>query len=295
MGLFCLRIFIAAVVLHSALWETSVGDTACSPEQYLEIGTRGIIQCAFTESLLAITWYDVDKGDPILFYKDGVTSGQGYESGEFDIYPNGSLVIRNVSINHESDFRVTKIISGTIPTVSHLITLHTTEQLELNCFVSGSRPAVNLRWIERTAERDNTLNSRYINSTYDNVTYTSRASTKFNFQKTSFLSLIVCEASSIPLDLLKGENMILLENQLANKEYQLDDAGSLSLQSALVEHEGRYTCIYDDGIDGGALLYDVFVIVDPVPAFPVIEGCNHQQYCVLEKQIQDVLTCLYQE
>ncbi|PIK53627.1 hypothetical protein BSL78_09480 [Apostichopus japonicus] len=191
MGLFCLRIFIAAAVLHSALWETSVGDTACSPVQYLEIGTRGIIQCAFTESLLAITWYDVDKGDPILFYKDGVTSGQGYESGEFDIYPNGSLVIRNVSINHESDFRVTKIISGTIPTVSHLITLHTTvkpvmsnpiikeceqmdgnicfksvtEQLELNCFVSGSRPAVNLRWIERTAERDNTLNSRYINST----------------------------------------------------------------------------------------------------------------------------------
>ncbi|PIK33929.1 hypothetical protein BSL78_29252, partial [Apostichopus japonicus] len=126
MGLFCLRIFIAAAVLHSALWETSLGDTACSPVQYLEIGTRGIIQCAFTESLLAITWYDVDKGDPILFYKDGVTSGQGYESGEFDIYPNGSLVIRNVGINHESDFRVTKIISGTIPTVSHLITLHTT-------------------------------------------------------------------------------------------------------------------------------------------------------------------------
>ncbi|XP_071851079.1 uncharacterized protein [Apostichopus japonicus] len=31
--------------------------------------------------------------------------------------------------------------------------------------------------------------------------------------------------------------------------------------------------------------------LDPVPAFPVIEGCNHQQYCVLEKQIQDVLTC----
>lgn len=31
--------------------------------------------------------------------------------------------------------------------------------------------------------------------------------------------------------------------------------------------------------------------MDPVPAFPVIEGCNHQQYCVLEKQIQDVLTC----
>ncbi|PIK42854.1 hypothetical protein BSL78_20301 [Apostichopus japonicus] len=31
--------------------------------------------------------------------------------------------------------------------------------------------------------------------------------------------------------------------------------------------------------------------VDPTPVFPVIAGCNHQQYCVLEKQPQDVLTC----
>ncbi|PIK57618.1 putative NLR family CARD domain-containing protein 4 [Apostichopus japonicus] len=30
---------------------------------------------------------------------------------------------------------------------------------------------------------------------------------------------------------------------------------------------------------------------DPTPVFPVIDGCNHQQYCVLEKQPQDVLTC----
>lgn len=125
-GLLILQINEPCIYILCLFTETSVGDTACSPVQYLEIGTRDIIQCAFTESLLAISWYDVAKGDPILFYKDGVTSGQGYESGEFDIYPNGSLVIRNVSINHESDFRVTKIISGSIPTVSHLITLHTT-------------------------------------------------------------------------------------------------------------------------------------------------------------------------
>ncbi|PIK41882.1 hypothetical protein BSL78_21279 [Apostichopus japonicus] len=28
-----------------------------------------------------------------------------------------------------------------------------------------------------------------------------------------------------------------------------------------------------------------------MPAFPVVDGCNHQQYCVLEKELRDVLTC----
>ncbi|PIK42617.1 hypothetical protein BSL78_20543 [Apostichopus japonicus] len=34
-----------------------------------------------------------------------------------------------------------------------------------------------------------------------------------------------------------------------------------------------------------------FLSVYPTPVFPVIDGCNHQQYCVLGKQHQDVLTC----
>ncbi|PIK42683.1 hypothetical protein BSL78_20466 [Apostichopus japonicus] len=79
--------------------------------------------------------------------------------------------------------------------------------------------------------------------------------------------------------------------KISNKEYKLEDEGSLSLQNTLVEHEGLYACVYDNGVSGGIVLYDVHVMVDPTPVFPVIDGCNHQQYCVLEKQPQDVLTC----
>ncbi|PIK52559.1 putative NLR family CARD domain-containing protein 4 [Apostichopus japonicus] len=55
--------------------------------------------------------------------------------------------------------------------------------------------------------------------------------------------------------------------------------------------QGLYACVYDNGVSGGIVLYDVIVMVDPTSVFPVIDGCNHQQYCVLEKQPQDVLTC----
>ncbi|PIK42089.1 putative NLR family CARD domain-containing protein 4 [Apostichopus japonicus] len=82
-----------------------------------------------------------------------------------------------------------------------------------------------------------------------------------------------------------------IHTKISNKEYKLEDEGSLSLQNMLVEHEGIYACVYDNGVSGGIVLYDVLVMVDPTPVFPVIAGCNHQQYCVLEKQPQDVLTC----
>lgn len=37
--------------------------------------------------------------------------------------------------------------------------------------------------------------------------------------------------------------------------------------------------------------YFVLIVVEPFPTFPVVEGCSHQQYCVLEKQVKDILRC----
>ncbi|XP_071838815.1 uncharacterized protein [Apostichopus japonicus] len=79
--------------------------------------------------------------------------------------------------------------------------------------------------------------------------------------------------------------------QLTYKEYQLEVDGSISLQNTLLEHERLYVCLHDNGVSGGIKLHNVSVIVDPLPAFPVVDGCNHQQYCVLEKEPRDQLTC----
>lgn len=98
----------------------------CPLKQYIGIGTMGLVQCSFNESFLAVTWYNVNERRPILLYKDGVKSGDGYHSGEFDIHPNGSLVINNVGVEHESVYSVSKAISASEPTVSYAISVYTT-------------------------------------------------------------------------------------------------------------------------------------------------------------------------
>ncbi|PIK57823.1 hypothetical protein BSL78_05282 [Apostichopus japonicus] len=223
------------------------------------------------------------------------------------------------------------------------------DSVEVNCFVRDSRPAVKLSWSLRTHDGDHILPSNYMNFTIDNVTYTSHVTATFSFGESSVLSLLVCRANSVPLNLVEDENVLLIEKEMdytslatpirrylkihspmslsctdlglnvviwkwsperdafetlyvsifqnsnhtkiSNREYRLEDEGSLSLQNTLVEHEGLYACVHHNGVGGGIVLYDVIVMVEPTPVFPVIDGCNHQQYCVLEKQHQDVLTC----
>ncbi|PIK55939.1 hypothetical protein BSL78_07167, partial [Apostichopus japonicus] len=314
---------------------------------------------------------------PILLYKDGVKTGDGFDSGEFDIYPNGSLVIRYVTTNYESVYTVSKVISRldlpvsydkhvqttvtpatTIPAVDQcsyvfddICVKRTVRHIEVTCSIKESRPAVYLSWAKRTHERDYILPSNYMNFTKSNVPYTSRTTTKFLFEDSIFLTLLVCHASSVPLNLMKQENIILIERQtdytsiftpdksyvkiqsrmnlscydrtlnllmwkrsrgreadvetmfvsiffqqsyltqLTYKECQLEVDGSISLQNTLLEHERLYACLHDNGVSGGIKLHNVSVIVDPIPAFPVVDGCNHQQYCVLEKEPRDQLTC----
>lgn len=98
----------------------------CPLIQYIEIGTMGLIQCSFDEHFLAVTWYNVNERKPILLYKDGEKSGDGYYSGEFDIHLNGSLVIQMVAMEHESIYSVSKVISTSEPTDSYDISVYTT-------------------------------------------------------------------------------------------------------------------------------------------------------------------------
>ncbi|XP_071850906.1 uncharacterized protein [Apostichopus japonicus] len=355
---------------------TSLEDTECAQTHYVDIGTKGIIPCSCNGSYLPlIAWVNVNEGKTLLLLDHGDKSGDGYQSGEYDIYPNGSLLINNVTASHESVYRVSTATSTSGSRISNVICVHTTvkpaitipvikecsntygttcvksttDSVEVNCFVRDSRPAVTLSWTIRTYGGDHILPSNYRNFTTDNVTYTSHVTATFSFGESSVLSLLVCRSNSVPLNLIEEENVILIEKEInytflvnpiirylkihspmnlsctdlglnvviwkwsperyafetlyvsiyqnsnhtkiSNREYRLEDEGSLSLQNTLVEHEGLYACVHDNGVGGGIELYDVLVMVDPTPVFPVIDGCNHEQYCVLEKQPQDILTC----
>ncbi|XP_071853529.1 uncharacterized protein [Apostichopus japonicus] len=367
---------IALTILLTLSSATSAEVTECAQTQYVEIGTVGLILCSCNGSSMAlIAWVNVNEGKTLLLLHDDDKRGDGYESGEFDIYPNGSLLINNVTASHESVYRVSTAISIsgfrisknicvqttvkpaiTIPAIEECSNTYgttciksTADSVEVNCFVRDSRPAVKLSWTIRTHGGDRILPSNYINFTTNNVTYTSHVTATFSFGESSVLSLLVCRANSVPLNLVEEEKDFLVEKEIdytslatpiriylkihspmnlsctdlrlnivvwkwspqqdafetlyvsifeksnhtkiSNKEYKLGDEGSLSLQNTLVEHEGLYACVYDNGVSGGIVLYDVLVMVDPTPVFPFIDGCNHQQYCVLEKQPQDVLTC----
>lgn len=84
-------------------------DDLCASEQYVELREVGIIQCNFGSHYYGAFWYNTTEHltePPFLYYKNSVKSGRGFESGEFDILPNGSLIINNVTIQHEHFFRV---------------------------------------------------------------------------------------------------------------------------------------------------------------------------------------------
>ncbi|XP_071850930.1 uncharacterized protein [Apostichopus japonicus] len=369
-------LLLAYTVILALSSATSVEDTECALTQYVDIGTVGLIPCSCNGSSFAlISWYNVNEAKNILLLDHGEKSGDGYESKEFEIYPNGSLLINNVTASHESVYRVTMANSTegirftnficvhttvkpaiTIPVIEECSNTYgttcvksTTDSVEVNCFVRDSRPAVTLSWTIRTHGGDHVIPSNYMNFTTDNVTYTSHVTATFSFGESSVLNLLVCRSNSLPLNLVEDENVLLIEKEmhyisvatpirrylkihsqmnlsckdlgkniviwkwsperdafetlyvsiyqnsnhtkLSSREYRLEDEGSLSLHNTLVEHEGLYACVYDNGVSSGIVLYDVLVMVDPTPVFPVIDGCNHQQYCVLEKQLQDVLTC----
>lgn len=97
---------------------------ACEPTQYLELHKIGMLNCSFSAGFHGVFWYnatDLVNDRPILNFKENEKSGVGYLSGEYDIYPNGSLIINQVNLRHEQHFTVVLFkIQSEIPT-NHIV------------------------------------------------------------------------------------------------------------------------------------------------------------------------------
>lgn len=79
----------------------------CESPQYLELGTRGKINCSVREQFYVLSWYnstDYDKEYPVIFISDNLKEGVGFVSGEYDIDSDGSLIINEVLLKHEGTF-----------------------------------------------------------------------------------------------------------------------------------------------------------------------------------------------
>ncbi|PIK53178.1 hypothetical protein BSL78_09931 [Apostichopus japonicus] len=334
-----IKIFILTVVLFTSQTEHAPTNE-CELLQYISIGSNGTIQCLFQE-YIAASWYNPEANQLILFYQNGHKSGNGYTSGDYDIFPNGSLFIRDVNLEHETLLRVTKVISLTEETVSYEIQVKTLvrpnttypiigvcpdshkaclksldSDTTLDCSIEKTRPPVNLTWISRSLERNRTLASRYDVITQDNVTYTSSVTVIFSLTQWHLLTLFVCQASSLPPDLMQKKESFVLIDKIVNYTAvaipitKHIEKHSLMILACTDTNGGMFVWKHDRMDKSTGLTYSstyrrptlsrnrihpnlswMKMAVNPVPAYPVVDGCSHQQYCVLHVKQGDVLTC----
>ncbi|KAJ8051045.1 hypothetical protein HOLleu_04467 [Holothuria leucospilota] len=346
----------------------------CFSPQYLQLGKTGFINCDFEETPYSVLWYtevDFDTGTPTIRYQHNDIGGPGYESGEFSIQTNGSLIINKVDLKHDSVFTVAYAQSNedlydvikvrTIVLVKPDVPFPSIAQCNrvsykcyaevvepsLQCSVRGIRPNITLSLLIRTVYGDKNI-PNHITVIPEGEGYTSSVTIRDVFHYSPVLALLVCKAFGLPGLLERNESTLLVLNNTVditivkseqinirdNKKMELNCANhdigfavwkkssssnnmdqelllysviinerfteifdddvslgeniSLLIHSTHVEHEGIYLCIFGDGLRDGVKAYNVTVIV---PAYPLIKGCNQEQYCVLDADYEGNLTC----
>lgn len=212
----------------------------CASPQYLDFGKTGTIHCRFHELGYGILWYNTthhEQNDPILHFQNGIKAGVGFTSGEFDIYPNGSLIINTVFLRHETHFQVAFVLSRsskpvftdvrvvvrvtpemTFPFISlcgNVSNICFTDisncSLPVECTVRDARPRVTLNFMSRTLKSDIHISNNMAISK-EKLGFTTKIGTTDFFCNTNLLVLLVCKAWSAPGMLEKSESLILIQN-----------------------------------------------------------------------------------
>lgn len=96
-------------LMHVLSFSDSENGDLCLSPQYMPLGQKGSINCDFGDQFYGVYWYntsDYENTEPILYFTNRQKSGLGYDTEEFNIFQNGSLIINNVSLQHEGDFTV---------------------------------------------------------------------------------------------------------------------------------------------------------------------------------------------
>ncbi|KAJ8049577.1 Protein NLRC5 [Holothuria leucospilota] len=365
---------ISTVIIGKIVCESS----ECGTPQYIEIGSVGLIQCSFPDDVYSVLWYKPTKfslGDAFLTLVNSVKSGERFLSGEFDIYPNGSLIIHNVSIKHEGRYTVLMLKHPESNSQTYNVAVFVYAQTfsrvpvidncdnqsgfcfqmldntsEISCTIRDARPAIPLRWMLRAGDGDRLISSRLSIKNGTHHFFTSRVTITNAFVDSRSLILLVCKANEPSGLLQKNESFTLIQGsdqtlpnilpktalikrntrielnctdksisylvwqvkqsqevtfktllyavfvgehslRLFNDDYKLQKHFSIVVDNVRVHHEGTYRCISSNGLEDDVNMYEVVVFDYPDPPYPVVDGCNHEQYCVLEGHTEGILTC----
>ncbi|KAJ8048547.1 NACHT, LRR and PYD domains-containing protein 1b allele 4 [Holothuria leucospilota] len=234
------------IVLLTLLIPASESDdkSLCDSPQYLELRRRGVVQCRFPDTFFGVYWYnttDYLSTDPIAYMKSGdEAEEQGCDTREYCIDPDGFLIIKNVSLQHDRNFTVILLNSTkdryspshvhTIVTVKPYQTHPYIEGCEkdnrvcfksitgpfnLTCSVIEARPTVYLQWFIKSLNEDVMLESDQ-NVTRYNFLYTTRATLSNIKIGTNEAVVYLCKTISSPSLLSNDESMVLVKDPLRN-------------------------------------------------------------------------------
>lgn len=249
-------VLVCLIMLFTEMhFDVTQAKTICNSPQYLELGKKGTITCRFPKDFFAVLWYtSIDFGNsrPTVEYQNKLKTGPGYESGEFDVHPDGSLIVTEVLLRYEDVFTVAylpseeelypyitvQVIVIVKPDVPFPIITQcgnisnkcfiVADEADIECSVRGARPKVLLDFVARTMEGDKNI-SRELVIISDGDGYTSTIITSNSFHLSPLLVLLVCKTSTnIPGLFENTESIALVQNGLV--QTNPDQTTSISIQ-----------------------------------------------------------------
>lgn len=198
-------------------------NIGCLSIQYVELGRQGYITCTFPAQLSEVYWYDDVSGGsdvlPIAIYRGDahVKEGPGIESGEYDILSNGTLVITNVTVRYDKQYKVLACTDSCNPlaTISVQVvvyplaltpkivscddespcTVSVTKNGHPVCQVDSARPHVDLEWVVQIRGKDIHAEGQvsFSEPNSDGVTYKSIAVLNETMNTERLLAVYICK------------------------------------------------------------------------------------------------------
>ncbi|PIK46895.1 hypothetical protein BSL78_16242 [Apostichopus japonicus] len=236
MGKFTVHLTFFLVV--QIVCASSVVGEGCENRQNLELYQPGIIQCSLEAGFFGVQWFNSTEEETSAFitYVRDVKDGPGFSSGDYDVWLNGSLFVRNVTVEHERVFIVTHAPSASGQTKQYNIQVQLfvkpqleypvikecqdkskicymlyEKPLELSCSVENVRPRISVIWNQRNSQRDKLLESNMTQIRNNEVTFTTRSTVKIH-NDSPLLSVLVCSVNENTWILEENETVVILEN-----------------------------------------------------------------------------------
>ncbi|XP_071852753.1 uncharacterized protein [Apostichopus japonicus] len=111
--MFNTNLYVIPMMSWCILNGTVVALDKCQSPQYLQLGKKGVISCNYPGGFYGAFWYKSSKltsnDRSFISLREGMIIGPGHDSGEYGVQPDGSLMINQVSTQHNHVFAVSTL------------------------------------------------------------------------------------------------------------------------------------------------------------------------------------------